>query len=143
MKKLLLLVIAGALVYGLIHEYGTFLPSLSSSNQISDDTLQTAYNDRRSDFQVQGQGFVSKILSDDLEGSRHQRFILELSTGQTLLIAHNIDLADRVELNTGDLVEFYGEYEWNQKGGVIHWTHEDPRGYHVGGWLKHNGSIYQ
>jgi hypothetical protein len=82
-------------------------------------------------------------LPDDLEGSRHQRFVLRLSSGQTLLVAHNIDLAPRISsLNRGDKVEFYGEYEWNAKGGVIHWTHHDPSGRHVGGWLKHDSKTY-
>jgi hypothetical protein len=94
--------------------------------------------------QVQGSGRVIRILSDDNDGSRHQRFILELSSGQTLLIAHNIDLAPRVSsLKTGDTVDFYGEYEPNSQGGVIHWTHHDPQGRHVAGWLEHNGRRYQ
>ena len=94
--------------------------------------------------QVQGSGRVTRILSDDNDGSRHQRFILELSSGQTLLIAHNIDLAPRVSsLKAGDMVGFYGEYEPNSQGGVIHWTHHDPQGRHVAGWLEHNGKRYQ
>jgi len=43
----------------------------------------------------------------------------------------------------GDSVGFYGEYEWNSKGGVIHWTHLDPSGQHIAGWLKHDGKTYQ
>ena len=40
-------------------------------------------------------------------------------------------------------VEFYIQYDSNPKGGVIHWTHHDPDGKHVAGWLKHNGIVYQ
>jgi hypothetical protein len=109
-----------------------------------DSVLEEAFEQQQSDLQVQGTGEVVKVLADDNDGSRHQRFILRLASGRTLLVAHNIDLAPRItSLNRGDSVEFYGEYEWNPKGGVIHWTHHDPRGKHVSGWLKHNGSTYQ
>lgn len=110
----------------------------------SDATLVAAYESRRSDVQVRGDGEVIRVLSDDNDGSRHQRFILRTDAGQTVLIAHNIDLASRVEnLQIGDRVEFNGEYEWNDKGGVIHWTHRDPRGRHEGGWIKHRGRTYE
>ena len=76
--------------------------------------------------------------------SKHQRFILRLENNQTLLIAHNIDLAPRVaNIKKGDKVEFYGEYEYNKKGGVIHWTHKSSSTRHQHGWLKHNGNLYQ
>jgi hypothetical protein len=91
-----------------------------------------------------GEGVVDRVLSDDNDGSRHQRFILRLASGQTLLIAHNIDIAPRIQaLSSGDRVAFYGQYEWNPEGGVIHWTHRDPNGQHLPGWLKHNGQVYQ
>ncbi|HXQ73121.1 MAG TPA: DUF3465 domain-containing protein [Pyrinomonadaceae bacterium] len=84
------------------------------------------------------------LLPDDQKGSRHQRFIVKLASGQTLLIAHNIDIAPRISgLAVGDSVRFYGEYVWNEKGGTIHWTHHDPRGRHVAGWVVHNGKTYQ
>ena len=61
------------------------------------------------------------LLKDDNEGFRHQKFILELSSGQTVLVAHNIDLAPRIQnIQKGDQVEFFGEYEYSDKGGVIH-----------------------
>ena len=106
--------------------------------------LAEAYREKRSDLQVQAEGTVRRVLRDDNEGSRHQRFILEFDNGQSVLVAHNIDLAPRIpNLQVGDRVAFNGEYEWNPQGGVIHWTHHDPAGRHEGGWLKHNGETYE
>ena len=117
--------------------------SAAFTNQ-NDTVLSDAFSERLSGVQAEGNGTVIKILSDDNEGSRHQRFILKLQSGQTLLIAHNIDLAPRLSnLREGDTVAFNGEYEWNSKGGVIHWTHHDPNGHHEAGWLIHNGQTYQ
>lgn len=116
---------------------------LAAPKALSDKTLAQAFENQRSDLPSTGQGTVIKILSDDNQGHRHQRFIIMLESGQTLLIAHNIDLAPRIDgLQKGDVVEFSGEYEWNPKGGVIHWTHRDPAMKHAGGWLKHKGKIY-
>jgi hypothetical protein len=87
---------------------------------------------------------VTQVLSDDNTGDRHQRFILRLNSGQTLLIAHNIDIASRLPgLAVGDTVQFKGIYEWNSQGGLVHWTHHDPSGQHPTGWLKYNGTTYQ
>lgn len=110
----------------------------------SDARIKEAYAKVKSDFWIQSQGVVIKVLKDDDDGSKHQRFLLKLSNGHTVLIAHNIDLAPRIpNLRNGDTVAFYGEYEWNNKGGVIHWTHRDPFGYKTGGWLVHKGKRYE
>jgi hypothetical protein len=109
-----------------------------------DEAIRRAFESRASGIQVSGEGAVVRVLSDDADGSRHQRFIVALASGQTLLITHNIDLAPRIEsLATGDSVRFSGEYVWNENGGVVHWTHRDPRGRHVAGWIVHNGKTYQ
>ena len=91
--------------------------------------------------EVEGRGVVTRLLPDDRQGSRHQRFLVRTAGGPTVLIAHNIDLAERVDLREGDTVSFRGEYEWNEKGGVVHWTHRDPRGRHERGWIEHNGRV--
>ena len=144
MRNVIYIVVIAALAYGFVHERHVWIPDAPIDAQQTDNALPDAYNNRKSDVQVRGEGVVTKVLRDDLRGSRHQRFILRLSTGQTLLVAHNIDLAPRVEdLREGDTVQFYGEYEWNAKGGVLHWTHHDPSGRHVGGWLRHGGKSYQ
>ena len=101
-----------------------------------DSAIGRAFASGASNIQVEGEGTVTRVLPDDLNGSRHQRFIVQLASGQTLLIAHNIDIAPRIDgLQVGDSVSFNGEYVWNEKGGVIHWTHHDPQGRHVAGWI--------
>ena len=85
---------------------------------------------------------VVKLLPDDNEGSRHQRLLVVREGLPTLLVAHNIDLAERVPVNKGQAVFIKGRYEWNEKGGVIHWTHHDPRGNNPGGWIRFDNKKY-
>ena len=106
--------------------------------------IDSAFDAGQSDVAVRDSGRVIRILADDNDGSRHQRFIVEIDSGLTVLVAHNIDIAPRINgLRKGDVVEFRGEYEWNDRGGVIHWTHHDPRGYRAGGWIEHGGRRYE
>jgi len=138
--------VIAAAVYGLgfFRDQGVSPPVTSTWSEVSNNEIEAAFNNRQSDVQVQGQGRVVRILADDNDGSRHQRFILVVNNSLSLLVAHNIDLAPRInDLNKGDTVTFYGEYEWNAKGGVIHWTHHDPGHGHIDGWLKHRGRTYQ
>ena len=59
-------------------------------------------------------------------------------------MTHSVDVGGRVEpLQSGDRAEFAGEYQWNEQGGVVHWTHHDPGGWHAHGWVKVNGETYQ
>ena len=127
----------GLLKVGIISDFVSLEPD-------GDKLLAAVFAEAQSNVQVYGTGTVISILSDDLNGSRHQRFIIELKSKQTLLISHNIDLAQRINgLSLNDQIEFFGEYEWNDKGGVIHWTHHDPAEIHKDGWLFHNNVIYQ
>ena len=144
-NKLVIGVLLAATAYWLVDQYQPHsLADKQSQLEIADDAVDRAFENRQSNVQVSGRGEVIKLLSDDTKGSRHQRFILRLASGRTLLISHNIDLAPRIEtLKIGADVEFFGEYEWNDKGGLVHWTHDDPQGRHVDGWVKHEGRVYQ
>jgi len=89
-------------------------------------------------------GNVVRILSDDLEGDRHQRFILEVPEGRTVLVVHNIDVAQRVpDLYEGAPIAIFGEYEWNELGGLVHWTHKVPNNDHPSGWIEFKAERYQ
>lgn len=103
----------------------------------NDASLLEAIRSRARDVPVEGGGTVLRLLPDDRDGSPHQRFLVRVASGGTVLVAHNLALAARVApLGEGDVVAFRGEYVWNEKGGVVHWTHPDPAGRHSAGWIR-------
>ena len=143
-RKLAVIAVVGAVIfYWNAHREADVVPRLELPANERTRPLDVRIRPREG-ATFHAEGNVTRILADDDDGSRHQRFIVRLATGQTILIAHNIDLAPRVEgLKVGDAVEFSGEYESNPQGGVVHWTHRDPRGQHAAGWIRHGGRTYQ
>jgi hypothetical protein len=121
------------------------LKPLSAGLALQDNAaVKQAFAQKQSNVWVQGTGEVTKLLPDDNRGARHQKFLVRISATQTLLFAHNIDLSPRIDaLKVGDSIEFKGEYVFNPKGGVMHWTHRDPKGQHQGGWIKHQGNTFE
>ena len=110
----------------------------------ADATIAELVRERKSKVVVDGvRARVIKLFRDDTVGSKHQLFLVKLKTGNTLKISHNIDLAPRVPVKVGDEVEIRGQFEWNEKGGVLHWTHHDPRGRRPGGWIRHEDKVYK
>ena len=121
-----------------------FEPPANDPTPPSSGVIEQSFRNRASGVPVADAGVVVRILLDDNTDSRHQRFIVRLSSGHTILIAHNMDIAPRIDnLRDGDQVHFSGVYEWNDKGGVVHWTHHDPSARHPAGCLQHNGNLYQ
>ena len=127
----------GIITYSLISGLYSDAP-----NQTEHTQIEKLFNAKAQGKWIQVSGEVFKVLSDDNQGSRHQRFLLNVDE-YSLLVAHNIDLAPRVPLKTGDRVLVKGEYEWNDKGGVVHWTHHDPQQRHQGGWIEHQGKKFK
>lgn len=116
---------------------GRAVPSASSS-------VERAFESRRSGVLVEGRGRVVRILPDDGAGSRHQRFIVRVDSGTTVLVAHAMDVAGRVSsLQVGDELSFRGEYVWNPRGGLVHWTHRDPAGRHADGWIRRGNRVFE
>lgn len=122
---------------------GTAAPSVDDGGATG-ASVATAFARHARRVDVEGVGTVAKVLPDDLHGSRHQRFLMRVDSGPTVLVAHNVDLARRVEpLRVGDVLSFRGEYVWNARGGIVHWTHHDPDGRHRAGWLRRGGETFQ
>lgn len=118
-------------------------PTTGPGVQQPENPVEQLFRDRISDVMVTLTGPVDRILPDDNDGSRHQRFIVRTPSVRTVLIAHNIDLAQRVPLEIGDTVTVRGEYEWSDRGGTMHWTHHDPKRWREGGWIEHHGVRYE
>ncbi|PID76586.1 MAG: hypothetical protein CSB24_05840 [Deltaproteobacteria bacterium] len=123
------------------------LPKVSTGKQLEQAgnnlAILQAFEQHQSGVMLSGSGEIIKVLPDDNSGIRHQKFIVRTGGRQTVLIAHNIDLAPRVKIKIGDEISFRGEYEWNARGGLVHWTHHDPQGRHPEGWLKVKGEYYK
>ncbi len=86
---------------------------------------------------------VKRLLPADTKGRAHQKFLLNASNGTTILVAHSTDSAPEVPIQPGDVITIHGEYIWNKKGGLIHWTHHSDTPRHEGGYIDFNGKRYQ
>jgi len=83
---------------------------------------------------------VSRILPDEYGKYQHPRFIVQCPSGQTVLITNDVSVGSRVPVHRGDRVAARGEYIWNDRGGLIHFTHHGgPAG---GGWILDGGKLY-
>jgi hypothetical protein len=119
-------------------------PAVAQATQAPADQAARAYADQADGRMITVRATVDRLMSDDRDGSPHQRFVVRTAGGQTLLVAHNIELAPRLDgLRKGDTVTLYGEYVWNNHGGLMHWTHRDPSGRHAAGYIEWQGRRYQ
>jgi Protein of unknown function (DUF3465) len=107
--------------------------------------VERAYAEGRSTVEVTADGVVTSVLADDSGPSgTHQRFIIRLAgSTQTVLVENNVDIGQRAPVATENDVIVHGEYVWNDKGGLIHFTHHDPAHTHEGGWIELRGTRYE
>ena len=103
-----------------------------------------AWRRRREVEPVEVTARVVRLLGDDSIGVRHQRFRVQIRTmTATVMVSHNVDLAGRVPVRAGDEIRVRGVYTWTRKGGVIRWTHRDPRGVHPAGFIRLRDRTFQ
>jgi len=105
-----------------------------------------AYQAQRSGVEVVAGGRVTRVLG--LQSGRvspHEGFLMNLGSACSTIVRVevNTDLAGEFPVAVGDSVVVKGEYEYYSLGGVIHWTHHDPRFRHEGGFIQIGGKTYQ
>lgn len=115
-----------------------------SSTQIADDSdIVRAINDQRQVNFVEGGGLVVvKILPDDTNGLKHQKWVVRLSNGMAMQAVYNSDMCPRVPVKIGDVIAMGGQFIWTKGGALIHWLHHDPKGRRPDGFVLLNGTYY-
>ncbi len=100
----------------------------------------------RTGAEVIVEGSVLRVLhTSDSDSGAHERFVVAVKSGrdeQDILVADNISIARAAPVRAGDDVTVKGELAIDPTGPVIHWTHHDPRGRHVAGFIRDHGVIY-
>lgn len=90
---------------------------------------------------VVASGTVAQLLGTySSPTGQHEGFTLR-SKAMTIRIEDNVSITGPIPLSKGEPVTLQGQYECND--GVIHWTHRDPRGRHIGGYIEAGGKIYR
>jgi len=95
--------------------------------------------------EVRERGVVTRVLGQHQSTSgTHEGFLFAIpmrGARTQLRVEDNADITGPVPLHRGEPIEVQGQLECNDL--VIHWTHHDPRGHHIAGYIAVNGHIYQ
>ncbi len=132
-----------ALLLGLILAGCTAAPSANDGNAAVFD----AWRAQRSHIEVTARGVIARDLGTRAGVSAaHEGFLLHLAgasgRGLTVRVEANVDFTGPMPIAAGESVIVRGEYEFDARGGVIHWTHRDPRGRHPGGYIEIQNKRY-
>ncbi len=114
-------------------------------DRVDNDTLCHAYLNRASHVEVVAGGTVLRLLGTRGESaSPHEGFLLRVTTpcDAILRVETNVAFTGTIPVQRGQRVVVKGEYETDATGGVIHWTHRDPRGHHPDGFIDVGGHRY-
>lgn len=86
---------------------------------------------------------VSELLKDDTSGSPHQKFNVRLSNGRIIMIVSNLDMCEKIPVQVGDVVSAGGQFiPTGKSGGLLHWTHKDPRQHRPDGFIEFKGHVF-
>lgn len=124
----------------------TLLAACAAQTAPDDAAVCNAFQAGRSHVEVVADGSVTRVLGvQSGRVSPHEGFLMKLGSGCTLVVRveANTDFTGSFALAQGDRVTVKGEYEYYPRGGVIHWTHRDPRGRHESGFISIGGKTYE
>lgn len=120
-----------------LEKMGTTEIDISPDNK----AFEQAFEDRSQKVILSVSGRVIKTLEEP-SGSKYQKFLVDID-GRTVLVAHNLEMGRMIPVEPNYEIVIKGEYIWTEKGGVIHWTHRDPRKEHPDGFIYYNKRLYK
>ncbi|HEV3092724.1 MAG TPA: DUF3465 domain-containing protein [Candidatus Cybelea sp.] len=121
------------------------LCACAASQPTDDRAVCGAFSAARSGVEVVAGGSITRIFGvRPGRTSPHEGFLMHLDSGCDLVVRVevNTDFTGDIPLRAGENVAVKGEYEYYPRGGVIHWTHRDPRGRHENGYVQAGGQMY-
>lgn len=122
-----------------------WLCACATTQAPNDAAVCSAYAGGDSRVEVVADGTVTRFFGTQ-QGriSPHEGFLFRLASGCKLdvRVEVNTDFTGSIPLRNGERVLVKGEYEYYPLGGVIHWTHRDPRARHEGGYIDAGGVLY-
>lgn len=111
----------------------------------NDAAVCSAYHAGRSHVEVVADGTVTRVFGmQPGRISPHEGFLIRLASGCDAIVRveANADFTGPIPLHRGERVTVKGEYEYYPRGGVIHWTHHDPRNHHEAGFVEIGTKLY-
>ncbi len=89
--------------------------------------------------------FDATVVNDPVQSGDHERFEVKTTTGETLEVDHNTNLAPAVPVHKGDGVVIHGQLyiDPGPRYGV-HCTHlHTSGGCPYAGWIEYNNNYYE
>lgn len=122
---------------------GTVIGPANVPYQIDDAQIIQAQSQQARKVELTVTAPIKKMLREEDYREPHQRFLLMLSNGTTVLVANDLQYGTYAPVQEGNVVRIHGEYIWNERGGVLHWTHKSDEPRHESGYIDFNGMRYQ
>ena len=104
--------------------------------------VQAVKNRKDVNFVAGADMLVKELLPDDQNGLPHQKWVVQLSSGQLVQAISNLDMCPKIPVKVGDKVGLGGQFIWTKDGGLVHWMHGDPKGLRPNGYVELDGKVY-
>ncbi|MBD5654093.1 MAG: DUF3465 domain-containing protein [Candidatus Eremiobacteraeota bacterium] len=132
---------------GLVLALAACAPAATSADA-GNGAIYDAWRAGRSHVEVTASGTIARVLGTRPGRiSAHEGFLLHLrgaaGRGLTVRVEDNVDFTGAIPLQPGADVVARGEYVYDSRGGIVHYTHRDPRGRHAAGYVETGGKLYQ